>query len=245
MHGSITFKRSLIPWGFTARLELLIAVPAHRLGDFYTAIVHEMIPAAALRGETLTDQKGRDPQALLDPDTPSNLLPRGEEILFVAGRTTAPDEVFEEITPASLTEPFDLTLMTAFERFIGDHHIAHRTILERRGAAAEFLDIETIGRAWPLIIDRLRVGLEYFRSHRSGILGYTPTVERTLLIDASAEQLRIVYEHERLTSRAPEQLLADETVQALSKALSIGIGENLEAFIRAANSTRSTQSGNR
>lgn len=234
MHGSITFKRSLIPWGFIARLELLLVVPTHRLGDFYTEIVREIIPTGALRGETITDLKGRDPHALLDMETPSNLLPRGEELFFVAGRTTAPEESLEEIIAETLTEPFDISIRTEFERFVGDHHIAHRTILERRGAAAEFLDIETIGCAWPLIIDRLRIGLEYFRSHRSGILGYTPTVERTLLIDATAQQIRIVYEHERLTTRAPEQLLADETVQALAGALNRGIGENLVAFIRSA-----------
>ncbi|MFM1847425.1 MAG: hypothetical protein RL417_899 [Pseudomonadota bacterium] len=234
MHGSITFSRTLIPWGFTARIELLIPTPRGGLGDLYTEIVRELLPPGALIGETITDRKGRAASVVLDQATPASALPRGEEILFVAGRTPTPDEELPEITPENLSEPFDLSIVSSFEQFVGDHHIAHRTTVERRGAFAEILDIPAIGRLWPLVIDRLRFGIEYFRSHRSGIFGYTPTVERTLLIDADGADIRVVFEHERLTARSPEQLLADDAVQALTTVIARGTGANLDAFIRSA-----------
>lgn len=234
MHGSISFKRSFIPWGFTAHLELLIPSPKRGLGDLYTELVNELVPAGALKGEIITDRKGRDPTVILDEATPSHLTPRREEILFVAGRTPTPEEEVEEITPASLSEPFDVSITTAFESFVGDHHIAHRTAIERHGALSEALDVRRIGRMWPLVIDRIRFGLELFRSRRTNFFGYTPTVERTVLIDADKEVIRVVFEHERLTTRDSAQLLADDTFRALAHILGRGAGVNLEAFIRTA-----------
>jgi len=233
MHGSLTFTRTLIPWGFTGRLELAIETPPEGLGSFVDGIVCELLPPEALRGESLTDRKGRDPNQLLNPTVPAAHLPRSEEIVFVAGRTPAPEEILTGITPAALTEPFTLSIASSFERFIGDHHIAHRTELSRSGAVADLIEPGNVGRMWPLVIDRFRFGLQYFRSHHALAFGYTPTVERTLLIDADRERIHLQLEIERLSSRSNETILNDDVFRNLSEIVRRATGHSCETIVRA------------
>lgn len=233
MHGSISFTRTLIPWGFIGRLELAIDTPSEGLGTFVDRIVRELLPPETLQGTSITDRKGRDPSQLLVPELSPGHLPRGEEILFVAGRTTAPDEVLPEVTTDRLTEPFTLMITSSFNRFIGDHHIEHRTQLSRSGAGAEAIDPREIGRAWPLVIDRFRFGLQLFRSHYTPLFGYAPTVERTVLIDADSSRIHLFLELERLRDRSVESFQRDDLYRNLTSIIKVTTGHSCESILEA------------
>lgn len=234
MHGALSFSRRLIPWGFDCRIELSIDAPKDGLGTVCDSAIHQLLPAGALHSEAITDIKGRDAQQILDASAPASLLPKGEELFFVAGRTATPEEELPAVTPEKLTEPFAFTISSAFEGFIGAHHIVHRTALERRGACADFIDVQRVGRIWPLVIDRFRLGLQLFRSRRTLAFGYAPSAERTVLIDADQTAIRILIEIERLNSKDLAAVLSDDIVRTVDSIVQRACGEDLAAFLRSA-----------
>lgn len=233
MQGKVSFSRRVFPWSFDCRIEVTLATPSEGLGPLCDALMHTWIPAECFRGEIITDMKGRDPRTIIAPHVPVSLLPRRDEIVWVYGRTPTPGEHLADVTPEKLHEPFELAITTQFEGFIGAHHITYRPVIERHGGCADYLDPVRIGQTWPLVIDRLRFGGEYFRSRRTPVFGFAPTVERTVLIEADRERLVVALDLERLSKRTFEAIESDETFRALDLLLAQCTTERLALFVRS------------
>jgi hypothetical protein len=234
MEGSVTFSRRLIPWGFDCRIEVAVTTPSTGLGPLCHALVRAFIPPECLHGGVVSDLKGRDPRLIIDPRIPPAHLPQRDELFWAFGRTPTPGEQRADVSPDKLDEPFTVGITSAFEGFSGAHHILYRAAIERYGACAEYLDIARLGHTWPLVIDRLRLGTEYFRSRRTMAFGFAPTVERTLLLEADSARILIALELERLPDRTVKTLERDDIVRSLDEILADTTGERFVTFVRHA-----------
>jgi len=232
MEGSVTFSRQLIPWSFDCRIEVAMATPPSGLGPLCLALVRAFVPPECLRGGLITDIKGRDPHRVIDPRIPPTHLPQHEELFWALGRTPTPGEHLAEVSPEKLSEPFAIGITTAFEGFSGAHHISYRASIERHGACADYLDIARLGRTWPIVIDRMRLGTEYFRSRRTIAFGFAPTVERTLLVEADRDRILIVLELELLAERAYTTIERDDLFRSLDEVIVETTGEHYATFVR-------------
>lgn len=229
-------RKKFFPSGFTADYELDVAMDRHAIPDLVDRAINGLLPAEATRRREVTDLKGRDPQSLLDPATPAEHLPRGEELVFVAGRVFTDDS---QLAAGKLSDPlrgesFEMRLSTVFKQFSGHHHIVHSTTLERGGARLDGIDVSEVGRAAPVVISRFRLGMELFRSRfMAGALGYTPTVSDALMLEASGESLRVRIWAEAMKNRSDLPLSRDGLFDKVSSLVKDITGFDIAADYRS------------
>lgn len=205
-------------------------MPEYGLQGLVFRCLNELLPSAALQGGEISDLKGRDFQSVIDPGIPPEYMPVGEELAFAAGRVYLdPDDLVKGAPKSGGGEPWELRLSSTFKEFSGTHHITHRSSLARRGELPQFVALADIATAVPVRLERFRLGLELFQSRfLYGMLGYTPTVSQSLLIEADEKRIFLKIFAEALKAPDVRPLQADGLFEKLSAILRDELGFDLE-----------------
>ncbi|MFN8390075.1 MAG: hypothetical protein U0136_07270 [Bdellovibrionota bacterium] len=117
-----------------------------------------------------------------------------EEIFFGGGALIdTEDEVSEGATPHE--QPFFLRITSKFETFKGDKHIVYRIQHSESPALEEIrpnLSARLLARLLPLRLDKIRLGLESYRSSTLGsIFGMVPAVQDRLFLEITSSSIRV------------------------------------------------------
>ena len=185
MKSSLSIRRTYIPFGYSSEYELRCELQPWQLPNFAFAVLSNFLDPAFLLRSTIEDLKGRDPELLIDPSISTNLRPRGFELIFMAGKRFSMMGDDPQTAVVQEDENFSFSVLTPFSSFEGSRHIKHSMDISRVGLPDWILAHE-IARAFPLDIDCFRIGLDLFEPKFGSILGITPTVTQTLLIDADS-----------------------------------------------------------
>jgi hypothetical protein len=178
-----------------------------------------------LTSQELTNLKGRDEGLALGAPGPLLGTPRRDELLAVGGYFPR-RSVGGKVTPLPEGDPFTVLVTTPFERFEGNNQIVHRVLSS--GELPGSLSVHELGRAFPLELTELRLGIDRFHSvYISGALGFAPTVRQSLRLDLTSTTL----EFELVESGAKDR--SDTTLPRLSpfREFLIGLGGLLDVTI--------------
>lgn len=215
-----TKRRFLIP-GHTVNYLFESPLPPFILPDLADRCIKNLLGPIVKKGSALTDIKGRDPQRLLTT-VEGNLTPQGEELCFVAGKLLTLEDAK---TPY---KPFTVSLLTNFLDFQGPHHIRHTTEERKSAILPRSFPLTDIGRAVLIEINHLRIGLELFRSRFfSGMLGFAPTVNQVLLIEANRDSIKVNIQCETVQRKEALPFEKDNILKALDGILNSLLGFKL------------------
>lgn len=196
MKSRLSYKRRLLLPGYDCEYQLWLALPPHALPALVDAIVTQLIPDDLLKGSIADNVKGRDHLNWFGTQPKGRSAP-DDELLAIKGETFPTDEDLEH----GIGEPFEVRVSTTFNSFKGNHHIHHTLATERVGQLPPFLETRDLGWVAPLLLEQVRIGLDLYKSHYISFLGFTPTVNETLLLGAHAERLDLRIQSEGLKSR--------------------------------------------
>lgn len=149
-------------------------------------ILRSVIQFPLQAGSALLNLKGRDPAnnlGLVARDASSSL---NHELLYIAGNYLCGDSN----QPESL--PYMLQAYTRFAEFPANGGILHTLDLQLEGHDLKTCSPKDLGRIFPLVPERVRLGLDLFseRVYFYG-LGSTPIVNETLLIEADNKRVAV------------------------------------------------------
>ena len=230
MKVSLNLRRKLIPFGYACDYQLETALKAFDLPLLVDRCLSDLLPIFVRADGNMLDVKGRDPQLVLSTHTPPELLPLGEELVFVSGVAFLNEDELKSgsYVVGSTGRSFELRLSSAFKEFSGSHHITHSSALRREGALPGFVELGEIARVFPLELEHFRLGFDLFQSRFvSNMLGFAPAVSQTVLIDADRQNLRIRILAEALVKRSSLPLERDNLLGRLSAVTSAVIGFDL------------------
>jgi hypothetical protein len=182
MKSSLSIRRTFIPFGYSSEYGASCDLQALQLPDLAASILSNLFEPSLFSGSAIDDLKGRDPEVLIDSSISARLKPQGFELIFISGKRftimVQPDQ------------NFTLSVLTPFDSFEGSRHIRHKIETVRVELPGWMLPIEAV-RAFPLEIDCFRIGLDLFEPKFGSILGVTPTVTETLLIEADQQVCKL------------------------------------------------------
>ena len=190
MKSSLSIRRTYIPFGYSTEYEATCELQSWQLPKFAQAILGDFMEPSLLSRSTIEDSKGRDPELLIDSTIPANLKPRGFELVFISGKRFTMMGEDPQTAVVQPDENFTLSVLTPFASFEGSRHIKHSIDVARIGLP-DWISPYEIARAFPLEIDLFRIGLDLFEPKFGSILGITPTVTQTLLIEASTQNCKL------------------------------------------------------
>lgn len=195
--STLSFNRTLFPYGYTCEYRREVVHPKFSLSRLVDCSLRKLLTREIFTKKSVLDIKGRDPDTLMDQNVTEVFRPKGEELFFLSGKVMLFRRKEEEIW-----EPFDVRVHTAFDRFVGNHHIVHGVSTIRSGALPSFVDVIDLGRTFPISPEYFRLGLEFFSSSFiSASLGFAPTVKETLLLESTSERTLIGISAEGLKNK--------------------------------------------
>lgn len=131
-------------------------------------------------------------------------------------------------------EPFEVSLLSPFNRFEGSGQIVHTLEQHRAGPLPAWLPLRLLGYIAPLRPSFMRIGLERFRSVLAfASLGYTPQVTDSLLIDVVDGSISVRLVSERNKRRDFNPLDETPIFRAMAEALKASVGLDLRAVLAA------------
>ncbi len=212
MESTLEIHKQFLLGGYAARYTLSCRLPTFHISVLTDLALKLLVPESALAAEPIRNLKGRDAQPAAE-DLPAPWRPRGEELFFAAGKLFLPSTAAER-----LSDDFEVRVLTTFLDFQGSHHIRHSVHMERSPALPPFFRIERLGRAFPLEIQAVRVGLELFESRRyAASFGFSPTVTQTLQLECYGDLLKITVTAESLRRRDTLPLAADGLIDRVDR----------------------------
>lgn len=199
------------------------------LSDLADGFLREVLPllsGPAAHGQ-LTDLKGRN---------------AGDELLAGIGHSSH-DEVFRlgGLAPVAQTdstmgfEPFEVSLLSPFQKFEGTHHIVHQLEQHRAGPLPAWIPLRLLGYVAPIKPAFLRIGLERFKSLLGfASLGYAPQVTDSLLIDCSNSTFAIRLTTERNKTKQPDLFETIPEFRAVAHVVKVALGFDVREDILSA-----------
>ena len=191
--------------------------------------VAKLMPVEVTNLSPLLDLKGREPNSLIDPAIAASLKPDGFELFFVHGFKHAlkdPDnepEWDDQVEPV----PFTFRINTPFLEFKGAHHIVHAISIERSECLARATSLDLISDL-ALEVRSFRLGLDLFKSNFTAMLGFTPTVKESLLLECDHKQLLLQINSEGLKERGSLPLSTDSRFDKLGQMLEAVLGFSID-----------------
>ena len=213
MKSKLQVYHPLFQPGFTSEYEMSCQLEPYSVSVLTDMIVNELLPEESLREELLTDLKGRDAQLPAEENIPPDWLPIGEEIFFAAGKIFPEDD---PVGQKALADDFVVRLSSSFSSFQGEHHIVHSTQLFRSSVLPPFVRMNQLGRAFPMQISAVRMGLEMFESRRTLVsAGFSPVATQTLLLECYGDRAFLKITAEGLKEKYGLPLLRNGMLERL------------------------------
>jgi len=197
------------------------------LCDVADGFLRQVLPLLAQQGAgAVRDLKGRNAQDELLPGVGH---PSHDEVFRLGGLAAVPHE-----EPTLALEPFEVSLLSAFQSFEGTHHIVHTLEQHRAGPLPPWVPLRLLGYVAPLKPTFLRIGIERFRSLLGfASLGYAPQVTDSLLVDCIGGTLAVRVTSERNRSRDANPFDEIPAFRAVAAAIRAAIGIDLRGDLAA------------
>ena len=214
VQSSLDIRRLLFPWGYAGRYDLSASLPAAELRELLRRILGAVNSWGLLGRDRLENVKGREAEQILLAGTPAAFLPRGQELLFAAGRVLSQEPEDEE--DQARAEPFQYHFISEFDS-IKAGRIFFRVREIQEGALPYGAPFRMISADLPLEVTAMRLGFELFEPRFfSAMLGFFPRLSGALLLDACHENLRFQLWGQGLKSRSSIPLEGTPFPDALS-----------------------------
>jgi hypothetical protein len=235
MKSSLSIRRTFIPFGYSSEYGASCDLQALQLPDLAASILSNLFEPSLFSGSAIDDLKGRDPEVLIDSSISARLKPQGFELIFISGKRFT---IMGDDPQTALVQPdqnFTLSVLTPFDSFEGSRHIRHKIETVRVELPGWMLPIEAV-RAFPLEIDCFRIGLDLFEPKFGSILGVTPTVTETLLIEADQQVCKLKISAD-MKNRGQLPLTKNQRLEKLdrvfNKIFSVSLLEDYQAKLKS------------
>lgn len=156
---TIKFEQSLIP----------------HVAQMVVELVANFLPKSAA---SLVNIKGRDAGEHLFSADLAAQRPQQDEMLYLAGDIFNDDKGIDR-------EPVSFSLISKFKSFTADNGIAFELENRRTGDMPEDMTARLLTRAFPIELKCVRAGLQFFKPRRVPLLGVSPAVVETILVEAA------------------------------------------------------------
>jgi hypothetical protein len=221
MKSTLDLRKRFWFFGFNCEYQLEQELQDGQIPDLADRLLGMIAQDYLKPGSVIQDVKGRDPLNMIDTTTAAELWPKGDEMLFLTGQVFHSGD--EDGGESSLKgpemierQPFQVRVQSKFKEFPGANHIAFDLLEQRAGDLPEFVKVQHLGHVFPLEIDYFRIGLDLYQSQFiSNMMGASPTVNRTLLVECSRKRLLIKISDESLKQRDDLPLQKDDLFSRL------------------------------
>lgn len=136
-------------------------------------------------GAELQNVQGREPRDLLFADTPIPYRPVGDELFFIAG------DVWTDVKE-KIKESFSYSVLSKFKKFQENEKIVFDKVERRSNQLVNFLSVRGLTRAIPITLNHVRFGAQHFRPRNVPLLGSSPAVFETVLVESKADKTQIM-----------------------------------------------------
>lgn len=132
----------------------------------------------------LQNVQGREARDLLFADTSIPYRPVGNELYFIAG------DVWTDVKE-KIKESFSYSILSKFKKFQENETIVFDKVERRSNQLVDFLSARALTRAIPITLNHVRFGAQYFRLRKVPLLGSSPAVFETVLVESKADKTQI------------------------------------------------------
>ncbi len=198
MSAKVVRGFKFFPFGHTLGVSHEADLQTGELSRIVEGLTRDIVAPMVGSAEIL-NLKGSDlPNA--DLGNKPEFSPTKDELLFVGGRCFSDNH--EEIHPKKEfgKSAFTFVLTTEFVDFPDSGGIRYAVREKRSQNLSEAVTLIDIGRAFPLEIDYVRFGLEFFKM-KSSLFGLIPDTNESITLEASASKLIFNYEAQALKSK--------------------------------------------
>lgn len=243
----LTQHRLLFPPGYAVHFDVDLKPKPFSISYLANAVLTELLPRSAFQEGEILGLKGRGAWTGTSGDrcpAPEAPEARGggcpvpeEEILYLEGRTLPVSEESEARLEKEPTgaESFSVRLKTIFKEFVGAKGIAHRVNVDRNGSIFEAVGIEEVGRAIPVEIVRVRLGVDIFEGTFLGsYFGFAPVVRKSFLLDCDQQNLRVELDLEGVKDRKTPLFSIHPLLAKIPPLVSGITGKDLNGIVRQA-----------
>ncbi len=232
----MTRHRSLFPPGSAIHFDVDLEPRPFSLSYLADSVLSGFLPRSVLQELEITGLKGRGAwTSTSDHRCPAPEEPE-DELLYLEGRIIgAGEELNERSEDLQAAEIFSLRLKTVFKQFVGAKDITHRIIIEKRGSLFETVGIEELGRAIPLEISRVRLGVDIFEAAFAGsYFGFAPVVRKSFLIDGDRQKFRVELDVEGVKDRRSHLFTLHPLLAEIPPLVALITGKDLDRIVSQA-----------
>lgn len=181
MKSLLEIKRNFFSKSYQIEFSVQCELKPFFISDLTHFCLNSLLPDEALDSSQLLNIKGRDsaliPGGQAQSPKDGELVHLGAELLEANG---------------SSADSFSLGVRTEFLDYPSNTSITHSVRRKKKGDFPDNIPLRALGQAFPLKLSEFRFGIDFFTSRFAVfMLGRTPLVTRTLLIDCSEQSCQI------------------------------------------------------
>lgn len=199
--SDLKIKRSWIGKSYEIEYQASIKLPSMSLPILSDHLINQVLPSELLTAASTLDLKGANNtiKQSVEISSSKDLAQQRpvydrEELLYLKG------DVLVDLDTQQY-EPFQIIRASNFDSFKGQHHIIHSLETKHFGALDTTFTLSEVPLLFPIVLNKLKIGLELFSSQRTFIIGFAPEVTQSLLLEADQTSCLINIRAERLYAK--------------------------------------------
>ena len=206
MQSNLTFSRSIFPWGYSAKYSVASDINSDLLARVIETFLKDFLPNRVFFDETLEDMKGNGEfSGTFTSASPNAGSQESKDLIFIAGRLPAEeDEASKEHKKSEQIReqkfnPFQISLASSFDHFVGNHHIVYKLREFRKGDLPSNLRLKDITEVSNIEFTEFRIDFELFHSWSLyDLWDFAPAADQRLSLLADRSQFRLSFEADSL-----------------------------------------------